>query len=179
MPPYPPLHHNRSAEGRFKDDNGYTLLELVIVISILGAMTAISWPRVHSMLRQASHQQAALQLKDHCVIAREQAIRNGETWELYCFPGSNQYAIRPVVLIPTEALTADSLPETKDRSRQDVAAEQVSPMADLPKITATQHLPEMLRAHPRRPCRGQGGEADTFEGRLRCSWPPRFSCVAA
>ena len=144
MPPYPPLHHNRSAEGRFKDDSGYTLLELVIVISILGAMVAISWPRVHSMLRQASHQQAALQLKEHCVIAREQAIRNGETWELYCFPGSSQYAIRPVALIPTEALSADTLPETKARSRDKVAPEQVSPMADLPKITATQQLPEML-----------------------------------
>ena len=144
MPLYPPLHHNRSAEGRFKDDNGYTLLELVIVLSILGAMIAISWPRVRSMLRQASHQQAALQLKDHCVIAREQAIRNGEAWELYCFPGSNRYAIRPVALLPTEALSADTWPETKDRSRQKVAPEQISPMARLPEITATQYLPEML-----------------------------------
>ena len=139
MNPYRPLHHNRSGEGGFKDDTGYTLLELVIVLSILGAMVAISWPRVRSMLRQASHQQAALQLKDHCATAREEAIRNGETWELYCFPGSGQYAIRPVAMI-----SPASLPETKAPTRNQIAPDLAGSMDRPLEITAPHQLPELL-----------------------------------
>ncbi len=94
--------HNRRTEGLFRDDTGYTLLELVIALSILSALLAISWPRLRQLVRQASHQQAALQLKDHCAEAREQAIQAGETWELYCYPGTSLYAIRAVAEHPLE-----------------------------------------------------------------------------
>ena len=137
------LHPNRSTEGIFRDDTGYTLLELVIVLSILSALLAISWPQLRSLLRKASHQTAALQLKDHCAEAREEAIRNGETWELYCYPGTSKYAIRPAKEYqPATLQNGDT--SAKQEQRRDQRPAVTAGINRPPELTVSRNLPDDL-----------------------------------
>ena len=62
--------------GRFSPPTNrlaYTLLELVIVMSILASVAAVVWPRVSPLLRRSVHRDAALQVKADLAEARERA----------------------------------------------------------------------------------------------------------
>ena len=69
----------------------YTLLELIIVLTILASLSAIAWPRVGLALRRSQQREAALQLKSEFSEARERAIREGAVWVFRYCPGTSQY----------------------------------------------------------------------------------------
>ena len=88
--------NNREASGGWPNRPAYTLLELVIVLSVLASLAAITWPRLSLLLRRSSQRDAALQLTADLADAREQAIRSGDVRELYVYPGTGRYTIGPV-----------------------------------------------------------------------------------
>lgn len=71
--------------------SGYTLLELMIVLAILGAMMAIAWPRISRRMQLLGPREAALQLKADLAQAREQAIITGTPWLMRVRPGKSNY----------------------------------------------------------------------------------------
>ena len=87
--------NKREATGGWPDRPAYTLLELVIVLSILASLMAITWPRLSPLLRRSSQRDSALQLTADLADAREQAIRTGEVQELHVYPGTGRYTIGP------------------------------------------------------------------------------------
>lgn len=88
--------NNREASGGSPNRPAYTLLELVIVLSILASLAAITWPRLSPLMRRSSQRDAALQLTADLADAREQAIRSGDVRELFVYPGTGRYTIGPV-----------------------------------------------------------------------------------
>lgn len=74
---------------------GFTLLELLIVLSIMAAIAIMAWPRILPALGRSVPRTAALQLKRDLAEAREEAIRAGETWVFRYQVDSPYYQLAP------------------------------------------------------------------------------------
>lgn len=75
--------------------SGYTLLEMLLVLSILGALVAFAWPSVLQL--QANHDlsAAAEQVRLQLGSARSRAIHAGLAFQFRYEPDGRHYAVTP------------------------------------------------------------------------------------
>jgi type IV fimbrial biogenesis protein FimT len=71
-------HHYRNRDRR----GGYTLAELMAVIVIAGVIATIAVPRLSSYIRHLSARSAASTVVSDLMLARTQAVREGQTVSL-------------------------------------------------------------------------------------------------
>ncbi len=81
----------RRRNGIVMLSRGFTLVELLIVITILGAITAIALPQMLSMFQGRAVPNAADQFVAAHGFARATAIRYGRLAELHIDAGNNRY----------------------------------------------------------------------------------------
>jgi len=62
-----------------KRQSGFSLLELLIVVNLLGLMLAIGWPSLQEMLARQQAQSYIRQFQQHLNFARIMAISSGRT----------------------------------------------------------------------------------------------------
>jgi type II secretory pathway pseudopilin PulG len=72
---------------------GFSLFEIFLVIAILSALIAISWPMLRRPLNQSIVQDAAQQVQQDLLSARLQAIQTGRAWLVQWRPGTPSYYI--------------------------------------------------------------------------------------
>ncbi len=82
--------HPHSAVRR----GAYTLLELVIVLSVFGLLAGVSWPLLMRPWSKSRVQQAARELSRELLRTRLNAIEQGQVFRLRWRPGTAEYDIR-------------------------------------------------------------------------------------
>ena len=73
--------------------NGFTTMELMIVLGIIGLTLAASWGNIQSVLRQQRLTGATNQLTTHLRLAREKAVAEGNNFIVTFRVGLNDYQI--------------------------------------------------------------------------------------
>ncbi len=81
--------------GSCSHQPGYTLTELIIVLSIIVAILAFAWPSLRGGFAKKSLRYAAKYLRAELAEARIQAIRTGTPWEFLFEPGGNRFLVIP------------------------------------------------------------------------------------
>lgn len=126
-------HRGRSLAA---PSQGYSLLELMIVLVVLVGLLALAWPSLSRPLANSDLQQAATQLRTHLAAARLSAMQSGEPVLVRIEHGAGilTYASWHQTMMPvsvsdleTEFEAAD--PEDVDRS-DDVEASSESKVGD-------------------------------------------------
>lgn len=74
---------------------GFTLLELLVVLAILGLLIGLSWPSVHRLLSRARVKEAAKQVRTELGEARLRAIESGTPQVFRFQPGTAFFEVRP------------------------------------------------------------------------------------
>ena len=74
-----------------KSQSGFSLMELMIVIAIIGLLSAISIPRLFNPEHKAS--KAARELMGDMQWTRISAIKSNQNWAIVFVPGNNNYLI--------------------------------------------------------------------------------------
>ncbi len=74
----------------------YTLLEMLIVLALLAALTGLSWPAVRGMLANSKLRSAAKQVRVALATARWKAMESGEPRRFRYGPGSNWFEVGPL-----------------------------------------------------------------------------------
>jgi len=74
---------------------GYTLLELVLVVTVLGIVLAISYPVVTSMYAHEKVKSAADSVRASLAKARSQAMSEGRPYKMAVVPNKGSYRIAP------------------------------------------------------------------------------------
>jgi len=78
---------------------GFTLMELLIVITILAAMAALGWPRVRTSFEKSQLREAARSVCIELSRARLGAIEAGETRQFRYAPGGSRYEVGRRVMV--------------------------------------------------------------------------------
>lgn len=95
--------------------NGFSLLELFLVIAILSALTIISWPMLRRPLNKSLVQDAAQQLQRDLGASRLSAVEFGQSWIFQYRPGTPTYYVGTTIqseFRESPSVDSDS-PETK------------------------------------------------------------------
>ncbi len=100
----------RISAARTWNKSGYTLIELVVVILLVGIVTFVVMPRVSELLYPGDLKKAVRQLAGAILIARTQAVTEGKTYYLF-IDLSNQYYWM-LDFPESESPTGDSLAKT-------------------------------------------------------------------
>jgi len=114
-----------------KDIQGFSLVELVLVISIIGILTAISTPKVNDIIENVREKAVVERLNEDLNYIRSMAISYHDTTWLVVDQAQNSYGlyIGPTagtrVLIP-DPQTGDSFVLDLDSAYQDVVISSVS-----------------------------------------------------
>jgi general secretion pathway protein H len=77
------------ASARFK--RGFTLIEIMVVVAIMGVIMGMSIPSVMMAMRQESVRKAANDLKEACLTVRGRAIMSGQMTTLNFYPQDRKY----------------------------------------------------------------------------------------
>lgn len=77
---------------RIQRGNGFTLVELMIVIAVMGIMTAIAIPSYQTFMAQRRLNGAAREIMSNLMAARMQAISQNNEFRVF-FPGSHSGAL--------------------------------------------------------------------------------------
>ncbi len=80
----------RISAARTLNKPGYTLIELVVVILLIGILTLAVMPRVSELLYPGDLKKAARELTGAILVARTHAVTEGKTYYLF-IDLSNQY----------------------------------------------------------------------------------------
>ncbi len=75
-------------------NHAYTLLELVIVLSVIGLLAGLSWPVLMRPWSKSQVQQAAQDLSRELMRARLNAIEKGQIFRLRWRPGTGEFELR-------------------------------------------------------------------------------------
>ncbi len=75
--------------------NGFTLLELMIVLALVALLMALAWPTLRRPMLRSVTEQAARQLAEDLSRARLSAIETGEPWVFRFEPDGSRYMIAP------------------------------------------------------------------------------------
>lgn len=89
--PFPQQLHSRS--------RGFTLLELMLVLAIIAALSAIAVPRLSDMFERQKLRGAANELRLVWDTARIKAMRTGQAQIFNCVPGTGGYTVKPLMLM--------------------------------------------------------------------------------
>jgi prepilin-type N-terminal cleavage/methylation domain-containing protein len=73
----------------------FTLLELVLVMAVIVALVAITYPSIEPMYRQHRMSAAADQLKAGLLHARAQAVEEGRPYVFAMVPGKGNFRVAP------------------------------------------------------------------------------------
>ena len=72
-----------------------TLIEVMLVLSILVALSALSYPSVDRLLEQLAMDEAVSPVRDHLSSTRTRALDAGLTWQFRFEPGGRRYVAVP------------------------------------------------------------------------------------
>jgi len=75
--------------------SGFTLFELILVLSVLGIMAALSWPRMLTQLRQQTLEGNVEQVRQVLDRARVRAVEEGRALQMRFEPRGRRYVILP------------------------------------------------------------------------------------
>jgi prepilin-type N-terminal cleavage/methylation domain-containing protein len=73
----------------------FTLLELVLVLTVLVIAAAVSWPVFQSWIASHRLQQGVDDVRTLCAMGRAQAMKEGRPYRLTWMAGSNHYRVGP------------------------------------------------------------------------------------
>lgn len=74
---YPIIQSGESQMRKIRDTQGFTLIELMIVVVIIGILAAIAIPRFTAVSDQAKQAEASPILKQMCSLADAVKLKNG------------------------------------------------------------------------------------------------------
>ncbi|MCP5113935.1 MAG: prepilin-type N-terminal cleavage/methylation domain-containing protein, partial [bacterium] len=74
---------------------GFTLVEMLVVLTILGLLVGMSWPSVHRLLSRSRVKEAAKQVRTELGEARLRAIESGTPQVFRFQPGTSFFEVRP------------------------------------------------------------------------------------
>ncbi|QDV64979.1 pilus assembly FimT family protein [Crateriforma conspicua] len=111
----------------------FTLLELIIVLSIMVAVMGMSWPRMRRAANRAVLREAALQVKAGLAEARDRAVRTGQRSSFSFQQNGTEF-----VIATTDLRSADSADESlmisvvsgESNGFESVANESIAESAD-------------------------------------------------
>lgn len=140
-------------QGRgFLDQHGYSLLEMMVVLTLLGVMTLIATPSFNAVLYQNRLQAAASMMTSEIAFARSEAIRRG---------------VNVVVCFSTNQTSCASRLVLTDKARGDKWKDYHLVFADLDGDTYYNNSDVLLRIGEK--IRGTGGY-DEFTNKSTCSY---------
>lgn len=122
---------------------GFTLLEVLIVLGVLAALAALSWPALRGQLETAHLRNGAKQLRDELLRTRHRAVETGRPHRFRYAWGQRQFEILPTSFAsygsPAGASRAESPLSARDTSENGFADTD----DDVPAGRVAQHeLPE-------------------------------------
>jgi prepilin-type N-terminal cleavage/methylation domain-containing protein len=85
---------------------GYTLIEIMCVVAIVVAVTAIGTPLLQSMLVDAHISAAADMVRGRLADTRSKALDEGRSWRLGFLPGTGSFQLAPDDSQEWETVTA-------------------------------------------------------------------------
>ena len=97
------------------DERGFTLMELLITLGILGIMLTASWGSFQGMIRQHRLTGATNQVATHLRLARERSVAEGNNYIVTFRVAQNDYQIwddegNDAVATPTEGRVNHTIP---------------------------------------------------------------------
>ena len=98
--------------------NGFTLLELLLVLGILVALAGLSWPSVTGMLERIEMQEAVEPVRAKLAGTRIRALDAGVSWQFRFEPKGKKYLVVPYEF--------DQLDEQQESQEQLVVLPRVS-----------------------------------------------------
>lgn len=123
------LNRRRQCDAR----NGFTLLELLLVLGLLVALAGISWPALRGPAASARLRDAGRQLRAHWAEARLDAMEQGTTFAWRYAPAGSRYTRMPYAAPPWLAAGDDGA---------DLRSNQ-SPRAEA-SVAVVESLPETI-----------------------------------
>ena len=82
--------------ARVAGRRGFTLLEMLVVLSLLGVMLSMAWPSMRRTLGKSQLREAAKQVRTQLATARLSAIESGQAQQFRFQPGTGRYMIIPL-----------------------------------------------------------------------------------
>jgi len=106
---------NRQGTTHDRHPNGFTLLELIVVVSLLGIMLAFTIPRFHETLFLDDAKTGSRWIVGKIQALKEASIRNQKNYSLHIDLDSEKFwetdSAMPAEALENAALNAESLPD--------------------------------------------------------------------
>jgi prepilin-type N-terminal cleavage/methylation domain-containing protein len=99
-----PLYHD-SSRGR----SGYTLLELLLVLSILALLVGSTWSAIQAMQNDRRLKEVADQVRSQLAICRTRAIESGVVYQFQYQPGGTTFTAQPFEALDANAAPVDTV----------------------------------------------------------------------
>jgi Tfp pilus assembly protein FimT len=139
---------SRNSTLKGKPRPAYTLNEMLIVVAVIGALTAVAFPMLRKPLAKHQLRAAAKQLRAELARTRLQAIEQGETLQFRFVPGGNSYRVEPLDVAHSEdasiAGAASMVDDVFDFQSSQEQADEVIETVDSNAAQAEQNAPEDL-----------------------------------
>ena len=120
---------------RFKKSSGFTLVELLAVVVIMGLMITISIPSLHRITQSSALSNGTRQFSDQVAMARTYALTNGK--DVYLVVANSQTALQNTTLSNIYCYTAYGFFVSAT-----AWASGVNPFSQISYIDAIQYLPQ-------------------------------------
>lgn len=97
-------HHSfRSAQRKRRNRSAFTFIEVLLVLTIIAAVAALSWPKMSRFLQRESVMANAEQVRQLLDHARVQAVEDGVTYQFRYEPNGQKFVLLPYELLTTSA----------------------------------------------------------------------------